>query len=129
MSPEAWMISTVRGTPPEGFELPPARPLSDPARPMSSMDLESRSYEVPGRPRWSRCAGCSRPPGAASAFGQVERAKGLVRLPQGWFRLDVASGLVTRSPGGPCPGAAVVIGRSLDLDALARSVRPTVLVV
>ncbi len=118
MSPEAWIIPTVRGKLGSLDLLPPPRSGRDPGEADVLLDLESRSYEVPGRPAMEALRGLFQAL-ASGVYGQVERAKGIVETSDGWIRLDVASGLVHEEPWGPAPGSRVaVIGRDLARQEL-----------
>ncbi|MCJ7795401.1 MAG: GTP-binding protein, partial [Thermoleophilia bacterium] len=60
---------------------------------------------------------------ATGLMGQVERAKAIVQTLDGWYRFDLASGLVDERPWGPAPsGRLVVIGADMSNETIDKAV-------
>ena len=123
MNPEAWIVPTVNGRIGEGVELPAPHPLEDPGDAEVLTGLASFSYEVDRvvvrqevRELFDSLA--------TGLMGQVERAKAIVQTVDGWYRFDLASGLVDERPWGPAPsGRLVVIGTDMSNETLDSAVR------
>lgn len=123
MNPEAWIIPTVNGRIGEGLELPAPHPLEDPGDAEVLTGLASLSYEVDRlvvrqevRELFDGLA--------TGLMGRVERAKAIVQTVDGWYRFDLASGLVDERPWGPAPsGRLVVIGTDMSNETLDTAVR------
>ena len=57
-------------------------------------------------------------------MGRVERAKAIVKTVDGWYRFDLASGLVDERPWSPAPsGRLVVIGTDMSNETLDTAVQ------
>jgi G3E family GTPase len=122
MNPEAWVVPTVRGRLPDDHPLPPPRSLRDDGEAAVIEGLQSNSFLLAGPVQLLRVRRLFDDL-AGGAFGQVERAKGVVQTEEGWRRLDLASGVVAVEPWNPVPqGRVVVIGRQLDAEALDKGV-------
>jgi G3E family GTPase len=118
MSPDAWIIPTVRGQIDGLDTLPPPKATRDPGEADVIAGLDSRSFDVAGVPPVEGLRALFHDL-AAGRYGTVERAKGVIETAEGWVRLDVASGLVHEEPWAPAPASRVaVIGRDLDKEAL-----------
>jgi len=122
MNPEAWIIPTVNGRIGEGIELPAPHPLEDPGDAEVLTGLASFSYEVDrlvGRREVRELFDGL----ATGLMGQVERAKAIVQTLDGWYRFDLASGLVDERPWGPAPsGRLVVIGADMSNETIDKAV-------
>jgi G3E family GTPase len=128
MAPGAWIIPTDHGHIDDPSALPAPHPLGDPGEAEVLQDLESLSYTLSGM--LSRRALVDLLQAlAGGAYGEVDRAKGIVESDEGWLRLDLASGQVDVAPSGPVPGSRlVVIGRGLrtaELQAALNAVDRT----
>ena len=123
MNPEAWIIPTVNGRIDEGVELPAPHPLEDPGDAEVLTGLASFSYEVDrvvGRREVRELFDTL----STGAMGRIERAKAILQTVDGWYRFDLASGLVDERPWGPAPsGRLVVIGTDMSNETLDTAVR------
>lgn len=123
MNPEAWIIPTVNGRIGEGVELPAPHPLEDPGDAEVLTGLASLSYEVDrlvGRREVRDLFDTLN----TGEMGRIERAKAIVQTVDGWYRFDLASGLVDERPWGPAPsGRLVVIGTDMSNETLDTAVR------
>jgi len=129
MAPGAWIIPTDHGRIDDPSALPAPHPLGDPGEAAEVLqDLESLSYTLSGTLS-RRALVHLLETLAQGAFGEVDRAKGIVESDEGWLRLDLASGQVDVAPSGPVPGSRlVVIGRGLrtvELQAALNAVDRT----
>ena len=123
MNPEAWIIPTVNGRIGEGVELPAPHPLEDPGDAEVLTGLASLSYEV-GRLVGRREVRDLFDTLNTGEMGRIERAKAIVQTVDGWYRFDLASGLVDERPWGPAPsGRLVVIGTDMSNETLDTAVR------
>jgi len=122
MNPEAWIIPTVKGRIGEGIELPAPHPLVDPGDAEVLTGLGSFSYavdQVVGRREVRDLFDGL----AEGRLGRVERAKAIVNTVDGWYRFDLASGLVDERPWSPAPsGRLVVIGTDMSNETLDTAV-------
>ncbi len=123
INPEAWIIPTVNGRIGEGVELPAPHPLDDPGDAEVLTGLGSLSYEVDrvvGRREVRELFDTLN----TGEMGRIERAKAIVQTVDGWYRFDLASGLVDERPWGPAPsGRLVVIGTDMSHETLDTAVR------
>jgi G3E family GTPase len=123
MNPEAWIIPTVNGRIGVGVELPAPHPLEDPGDAEVLTGLASFSYEVDrvvGRTEVRELFDTL----STGAMGRIERAKAILQTVDGWYRFDLASGLVDERPWGPAPsGRLVVIGTDMSNETLDSAVR------
>lgn len=113
MAPGAWIIPTDHGRIDDPDALPPPHPLGDAGEAEVLQGLESVSFALSGALSRQALVGLLEAL-AAGAYGEVERAKGIVESDEGWLRLDLASGQVDVAPSGPVArGRLVVIGKGL----------------
>ena len=120
MNPESWIVPTVHGRMSPGTDLPAPHPLADTDDSEVLSGLASRSFELaPGVSRQEVRGLFDRL--ALGELGRIERAKAIVETEEGWYRFDVASGIVDEIRWSPAPnGRLVVIGadiRDVSLDA------------
>jgi G3E family GTPase len=123
MNPQAWIFTTVKGEIADDAVLPPAQALVDTGEAEVLGGLESRSYPLAGLQERTRVQALFANL-AAGRYGTIERAKGVVETPEGWFRYDVASGISNEEPWSPAKDAGlVIIGATPALEDIDQAVR------